>query len=134
MSTDRITRVNELLRREIGEVLFRIMDEDDFDVSAVTITSVNTSRNLREARVLVSIRDNKDRRKHMLGLLAKHRAEIQRRINKDLYLKFTPRLKFELDPSLEKGDQVLSILSKLETDQPQQEPGTPAAEPETPPI
>jgi len=128
MSTDRITRVNELLRREIGEGLFRIINEADFDLSAVTITSVATSRNLREARVLVSVRDNKERRKHILALLTKHRVEIQSRINKDLCLKFTPRLTFELDTSLEKGDQVLSILSKLETIESQQEPGTPADE------
>jgi len=78
-------------------------------------TRVITSRNLRNARVLVSIRDHQKMRKSILGMLAKHRAEIQSRINKDLSLKFTPRLVFELDPSLEKGDKVLTILSKLET-------------------
>lgn len=116
MSTDRMTRVNELLRREIAELLFHVVTEDDFDPSAVTITHVITSRNLRNARVLVSIRNNLGRRDRIIALLTKHRAEIQKRINKDLRLKFTPRLTFELDSSLEKGDEVLSLLSRLETE------------------
>ncbi len=117
MSTDRIIRVNELLRREIAEALFHVLNEANLDLSAITITRVIASRNLRHARVLVSIRDNENRRAGILGVMAKHRVEIQTLINKDLSLKFTPRLIFELDPSLEKGDRVLSLLSKLEIEQ-----------------
>jgi len=117
MSTDRIIRVNELLRREIAEALFHVLNEANLDLSAITITRVIASRNLRHARVLVSIRDNENRRPGILGVMAKHRVEIQTLINKDLSLKFTPRLIFELDPSLEKGDRVLSLLSKLEIEQ-----------------
>lgn len=117
MSADRITRVNELLRHEIGEALFYIMNEADFDLSAVTITHVITSRNLRNARVLVSIRDHHEQRKNMLSLLRKHRPEIQRRINSNLVMKYTPRLTFELDTSVEKGDRILSLLSKMEKEQ-----------------
>lgn len=114
MTVDRLTRVNELLRREIAEALFQIMTEDAFDLAAVTITHVIAGRNLRTARVLVSIRDHHPEREEMLGLLRKHRGEIQARINKDLTLKYTPRLTFELDTSVEKGDEVLGILFKLE--------------------
>ena len=38
MKVDRLTRVNELLRREIGGVLYRLLDPATFDLSAVTIT------------------------------------------------------------------------------------------------
>jgi ribosome-binding factor A len=114
MNTDRITRVNELLRREIAEALFHVMNEANLDLSAITITRVIASRNLRNARVLVSIRDNVERRKSIIGMLVRHRVAMQAMINKDCQLKFTPRLVFELDPSLEKGDHVLAVLSKLE--------------------
>ena len=50
----------------------------------------------------------------MLALLRKHRPELQQLINKDLAIKYTPRLSFELDTSLEEGDRVLGILAKLE--------------------
>ena len=120
MTTDRITRVDELLRREIAETLFKIMREDDFDLSAVTITHVVTDRSLRHARVLVSIRDHLDDRATMLALLKKHRQEIQQKINKELVLKYTPRLMFELDTSVERGDHVLNLLSTIEKEQEQQ--------------
>lgn len=124
MSTDRITRVNELLRREIGQALFHIMNNTpDFDLSAVTITRVESSRDLRHARVLVSIRNHHAQRQSMMGLLRKHRVEIQSLISKNLILKYTPRLLFEQDPSLEKGDRILSLLYELDTERHEGENG-----------
>jgi len=117
MSTDRLKRVNELLRREIGAVLFQVVNEADFDLSSVTVTHVVTSANLRQARVLVSIRDHAGERDRMLSLLRRHRVEIQQRINRDLTLKYTPKLSFELDTSLERGDHVLELLTELENTQ-----------------
>ena len=114
MTVDRLTRVNELLKREIGEALFQIIKEDDFDLSAVTITHVITSSSLRNARVMVSIRDHQDRRQKMMAILRRYRGEIQERIGKNVILKYTPRLVFELDTSIEKGDAVLSLLHKME--------------------
>ena len=114
MSVDRITRVNELLKREIGDLLFRVMQANEFDLAAVTITRVSTSKDLRDARVYVSILGHEAERPHMLALLRRRRSEFQRRINKDVTLKYTPRLTFELDTSVEEGDHMLAILAKLE--------------------
>jgi ribosome-binding factor A len=114
MTVDRLTRVNELLKREIGEALFKIIKEDDFDLSAVTITHVIASSSLRHAKVMVSIRDHEDKRGRMMAILRRYRGEIQARIGKDVILKYTPRLTFELDTSIEKGDAVLSLLHTME--------------------
>ena len=115
--TDRITRVNALLRREIGEALFRVLANRDVDLSAVTITEVSAARNLRSARVRVSVRGTDEERKRMLNLLRARRTRIQDLINRDLSIKYTPRLVFELDGSLEKGDRVLGLLSELEIEE-----------------
>jgi len=114
MSTKRMTRVNELLRREIAETLYRQINEADFDFSAVTVTHVVTSSNLRHAKVLVSIRDHEMDRYDMLTTLRSKRKVIQQQINKDLTLKYTPQLSFELDESIERGDHVLQIISEME--------------------
>ena len=119
MSTNRIARINELLRREIGEALFRIIKDEHFDLSAVTITRVITGGDLRNARVFVSIRNHKDEREHMMAVLRKIRPVIQKAINRDLILKYTPRLSFELDTSVEKGDELLHILAHLDDTDPQ---------------
>ncbi|OVE74842.1 ribosome-binding factor A [bacterium E08(2017)] len=114
MSVDRINRVNELLRREISDALLRLLSSQSVDLSAYTVTRVITSRNLRHARVMVSIRDHENERGSMMALVKKHRKTIQEQINKDLVLKYTPRLTFELDDSVEKGDRVLDILTNLD--------------------
>jgi len=62
MKTDRLTRVNELLRREIGVVLYRLLDRSQFDLAALTVTHVITSSDLRSARVLISIRGHEHER------------------------------------------------------------------------
>ena len=115
MKTDRMTRVNELLRREIGDMLYKIVHESDADLSAITITHVVTSTNLRNARVLVSIRGSDEVRQRLLRLLKRHRAEFQREISRHLQLKYTPCLSFDLDSSLEEGDHMLRLLSELDT-------------------
>ncbi len=117
MAVDRMKRVNELLRREIGQVLIRVLGNADVDVSAFMITHVITSRNLRTARVLVSIRDHQDERDKMLSLLKRHRVEIQGQISKHVVLKYTPKLAFELDSSVETGDRILDVLAKMEEDE-----------------
>ena len=114
MSVDRLTRVNELLKREIGAALFQLVTEDEFDLSAVTVTHVFTSSNLRNAKVMVSIRDHQDQRQKMMAILRRHRGDMQERIGKNVILKYTPRLSFELDTSIEKGDAILTLLHKME--------------------
>ena len=136
MQSLRITRVNELLKREIAAVLYREMAGTNFDFAAVTITRVAISPNLRRARVWVSVRGDDEHAERALRALRRHRAHIQRFICKDIVLKYTPVLEFERDISIEKGDQVLHILSEMHL--PEEEPAPPAPEelpdaPETPP-
>lgn len=114
MSMKRMVRVNELLKQELATALFRIMNDRGFDLSAVSLTQVITSSDLRTARVLVSIRDHAGEREAILRRLAHHRKELQDVINERIALKFTPRLTFELDESVERGDHVLQIISEME--------------------
>lgn len=113
MTVDRITRVNELLRREIGEALYKVLSDTEIDMSAITVTHVVTGRDLRTARVLVSIRDPQ-RGEGILKLVRRRRKEIQDLINRDLQLRYTPKLSFELDTSLVRGDRVLDIIAEIE--------------------
>lgn len=123
MSTDRIARVNELLRREIGNALYHVLKDYEIDMAAVTVTHVMATRNLRSARVLVSIRDHGNERDRMISRLKRHRGEIQAIINRNMTLKYTPKLMFELDPSVEKGDHILDILRDMEGSAKETDPG-----------
>ncbi len=127
MKTDRLTRINELLRREIGLILYRLLDRSQFDLAALTVTHVIINSDLRSARVLVSIRGHEHERRAMLARIQHLHGEIQAEIAKVVILKYTPKLQFTLDSSIEIGDKVLDILSKLPTAAESTDPDSPDA-------
>lgn len=131
MKTDRLTRVNELLRREIGSILYRLLDRSQFDLAALTVTHVITSSDLRSARVLVSIRGHERDRQAMLSRVQHLHGDIQQEIAKVVVLKYTPKLSFSLDTSIEVGDRVLDILAKLPEPADSTDGASPEQAPET---
>ena len=114
MKSDRITRVNELIRRELGTQLYRVVNRPDFDPAAITITRASTSVDLRSCRVLVSIRGEPDRQERILSILKSHRADFQTALSQNVVLRYTPHLHFVLDHSIEQGDQVLHLLQQMQ--------------------
>ena len=114
MKADRITRVNELIRRELGLQLYRVVNRPDLDPAAVTFTHALTSVDLRTCRVLVSIRGEPPEQERMLSILRRYRAEFQEAIHHNIVLRYTPQLHFVLDHSVEDGDHVLQILNDME--------------------
>jgi len=119
MSTPRLIRVNELLKREIAEDIHRIFALSDFDTSSVTVVRVECAANLRDATVYVSIFGHKDERDQMIEFLNRHRQDIIKRMCRRVTLKYTPRLHFKLDESIETGDHILSILAEMEREKPE---------------
>lgn len=132
MSVDRLVRINELLRREISAVLYREMAGTNFRFELVTVTRVEISSNLRQARVYVSIRGTPVEVERTLGELRRHRGRLQGFLKRDVILKYTPVLQFIQDGSIAQGDHVLDILSKLPEPAHDSEPAPPDAAPSTP--
>jgi len=119
MGIPRLVRVNELLKREIAEDLYRNFSMTDFDASALTVTRVECAPDLRDANVFVSIFGHEEERDRMISYLNRHRQEIVRLMIKRVKLKYTPRLHFILDESIEGGDHILSLLAELEREKPE---------------
>ncbi len=118
MGIPRLVRVNELLKREIAEDLYRNFAGSDFEAAAVTVTRVECAPDLRDANVFVSIFGHEDERDSMIAFLNRHRQEIIRLMVKRVKLKYTPRLHFILDESLEGGDHILAMLDEMERENP----------------
>lgn len=114
MSSARIIRVNELLKREIAVDIPRLFANSNFDTGAITVTGVETAPDLHDATVYVSIFGHEEDRLKMIRFLNSHRKDIQARMSKNVILKYTPRLHFKLDTSIESGDRVLGILARLD--------------------
>ncbi len=119
MTIDRLTRVNQLLKQEIAESLFRVFNDPGADIGSVTVTRVVTSSNLRNTRAFISIRGDEARQHELLNLIRSHRRDIQACIAKHVVLKYTPHVTFELDHSIEQGDNVLNLIARLEDEQPE---------------
>jgi ribosome-binding factor A len=118
MGIPRLVRVNELLKREIAEDIQRNFSMSDFDSGAITVTRVECAPDLRDANVFISIFGHEDERGRMIGYLNRHRQEIVRLMLKRVKLKYTPRLHFVLDESIEEGDHILSLLAEMERENP----------------
>jgi ribosome-binding factor A len=114
MKANRITRVNELIKRELGTQLYHVINRPDFDPATVTITHPQTSVDLRSCRVLVSIRGDETEQERVLSILKRHRADFQAVLSKNVILRYTPQLRFVIDHSIEEGDQVLQLLQQME--------------------
>jgi ribosome-binding factor A len=108
----RLPRVNELIKRELGELMIR---ECRFTAQLVTVREVDVSPDLKHAHVYISVIGNEDERNQALATLHAERKQLQQAIAKRVVLKFTPQLHFKIDAAAERGDRVLNILSELES-------------------
>jgi ribosome-binding factor A len=114
MSSDRLLRVNELLRRELSAIFTTLISQSSSTL--VTVTGVKTAANLRNATVHVSVYGAESQGEEILARLNEKRGQIQSELARNVVLKYTPRLHFRLDRTAAKADRVLSILESLQMD------------------
>jgi ribosome-binding factor A len=108
--TERMRRVNEAVRQVLSASLGELKDPR---IGFVTVTGVQTSPDLREARVFVSVLGSeKDRKRALEGLAAAH-GVLQARLGTELRMKRTPLLTFEYDPSVERGVRMSQLIDEL---------------------
>jgi len=114
---DRLIRVNELLKRVLGEQITRGLIAPSPSV-LVSVTEVRTSVDLRNATVSVSVfGGGRAERRQVLENLHASRKELQHDLAHELGFKHTPVLNFRLDTRVAAGDRVLGILGELEREE-----------------
>ena len=103
-------RVNESLRQVLSEGLLELKDPR---IGFVTVTGVDTSADLRHAKVYVSVLGGeKKQRSSMSGLDAAH-GVLQARISRELRMKRTPLLTFAYDHAVEHGVRMSQLIDEL---------------------
>jgi|SRR5919201_1120189 ribosome-binding factor A len=108
--SDRMRRVNEAVREVLSEAVGELKDPR---IGFVTVTGVETSPDLRHARVFVSVLgDERKRERTLAGLTAAH-GVLQARIARELRMKRTPQLAFEYDQSVERGVRMSRLIDEL---------------------
>jgi ribosome-binding factor A len=108
MTSDRMRRVDEAMREVLsGAITSELKDPR---VGFVTVTAVETSPDLRHARVFVSVLGNAGERRRSLAALDHAHGYLQRRVAGELRLRNTPTLEFAYDDSAERGFRIAEIL------------------------
>ena len=103
-------RVNESIKEILGDAI--AAELKDPRIGFVTVTGVDTSPDLRSARVYVSVLGDEDDRERSLAVLRSSHGVLQRKIADAMRLKRTPTLTFEYDESVERGDRITRLLDE----------------------
>ena len=107
----RLNRINEELRKELSSVLAYELKNPNI-TGMLSVTKVKITPDFKYAKVYVSILNSKNVEKTMEGL-KESAGFIRSRLAKDINLRITPELVFEIDDSLEYGARIDSILNDL---------------------
>ncbi|MFH1509924.1 MAG: 30S ribosome-binding factor RbfA [Candidatus Nealsonbacteria bacterium] len=108
--TDRVPQVNNLIREELSKIIFR---EVEFPLGAlVTLTRVDTTANLIESRVYISIMPQ-SKEEEIFKLLNRQIYFIQQILNKRLKMRPIPKIIFTPEKETIRAGKVEELLEKL---------------------
>jgi len=106
-------RVNQVMREVIGSTISAELE--DPRIGFVTVTSVDTSPDLRSARVYVSVLGDESDREATLAALGSSHGILQGAIASEMRIKRTPTLSFHYDEGPERGVRLTKLLEDEET-------------------
>jgi ribosome-binding factor A len=116
----RLSRVAELLKREISDLIRRELSVDE--VGILSVQEVRVAPDLKTASVYVGFVGTAAQRRQAPVKLEDRSARIQVLLGSQLRLKWTPVLRFILDETAERSNRVLAILEELEAEEKSQGP------------
>lgn len=115
MASNRIGRINEEIQRELSSLIRTVKDPRVHGL--VSITAVETTSDLRYAKIFVSVLDKSDVKEVVKGLKSAA-GYLRRELGSALNLRYTPELLFVEDNSIGQGAHILSLLRDPEVVKP----------------
>lgn len=115
MSSNRIGRINEEIQRELSALIRTVKDPRVHGL--VSITAVDTTADLRYAKIFVSVLDKGDITEVLRGLKSAS-GYLRRGLGSALSLRCTPELIFQQDDSINKGAHILKLLTDIDKHRP----------------
>ena len=112
MASNKIQRINEDVQRVLASLLRNIKDPR-VNQGMLSVTAVDTTSDLRYAKVFLSVFGLDSEKEFMKGLKSAS-GYLRRELGQHLSLRYTPELQFELDKSIERGARISSLLNDLE--------------------
>ena len=112
MASNRINRINEEIQKELSNLL-RTVKDPRVQGTMISITRVETTPDLRYAKVYVSFLEEQKAAEARKGLKSAG-GWLRREVGNDLKLRYTPELVWALDDSITYGAKLLSLINSLE--------------------
>jgi ribosome-binding factor A len=109
-------RVNAILLEVVAEEVAHLKDPR---IGFVTVTGVDTSPDLRNAIVYFSVLGTDEERSATMAALDSASSHVRSEIGHEVRLKYTPKLEFRIDESIERGTYMSSLLRELATELPE---------------
>ncbi|TAF10455.1 MAG: 30S ribosome-binding factor RbfA [Nostocales cyanobacterium] len=119
MATNRrVSRVAELIKREVSQMLLNGIKDDRVGTGMVSVTDVDVSGDLQHAKIFVSIYGTEEAKAETMAGLKSATGYVRTELGARVRLRRTPEVIFVEDRSLERGTKVLSLLNQLKQDRP----------------
>jgi ribosome-binding factor A len=110
MAKHRLERVNEVLKREFGDILMREMV---FDAQLVTVQQVDVTPDLRNAHIYVSVIGTEAQSQKVIAQLNARRPYLQFVLSRRITMKHTPTIHFKLDTGIARGTHIINLMDEL---------------------
>ena len=114
MASNRIGRINEEIQKELASLIRNLKDPRVQD-TMISITHVETTPDLRYAKVYVSFLQEEKAKDALKGLKSAG-GYLRRELGRTLNLRYTPELNWELDDSITYGAKMMKLINSLEVD------------------
>ena len=109
--SERIIKVNELIKHKLSEIIQQHIELPN-DLLA-TVTTVETSKDLKHAKAWVSVLPF-DRSIEVVKLLDENLSLIHKELGKNVEIKYTPKVRFEIDTSEEKAAEIDGLIRGMD--------------------
>lgn len=106
---DRLSRISEEIKREVSEIILNGLKDPRLP-KLISVVSLNVTRDLRYAKVYVSVLGNDEEKKNAIEGLKSAAGFIRREVGHRIQLRYTPELQFELDNSIEHGAYMTKLI------------------------
>ncbi|SDY84595.1 ribosome-binding factor A [Proteiniborus ethanoligenes] len=116
MSLKRIGRISEEIKRIVSNVIMTELKDPRIS-SMTSVTLVEVTRDLRYAKIYISVLGNESEISDTIKGLESSKGFIRKEIGKNLNLRYTPEPMFYLDKSIEHGFQISKILNEIKSDE-----------------
>lgn len=111
LMVDRTSRISEEMKKEISGIIQNELKDPRLP-RLISVTSVNVTKDLRYAKVYVSVMGSDEDKKNALSGLKSAAGFIRREVGRRIQMRYTPEIQFEIDNSIEHGVYITKLINE----------------------